>query len=64
MGLETPIYEENEDTFGQNDDIIRESVHEDEMTPKNTGQEEEKIEDNPFDSFRDKIEASLGTPKN
>lgn len=32
------------------------------MTPKNN-EEEEKIEEDPFDSFRDKIEASLGTPK-
>jgi hypothetical protein len=31
------------------------------MTPKNN--EEEKVEEDPFESFRDKIEASLGTPK-
>jgi hypothetical protein len=32
------------------------------LTPKNNG-EEENIPEDPFDSFRDKIEASLGTPK-
>ena len=32
------------------------------MTPKKNG-EEENTPDDPFDSFRDKIEASLGTPK-
>ncbi len=31
------------------------------MTPKNAG---ENDDENPFNSFRDKIEASLGTPKN
>jgi hypothetical protein len=32
------------------------------MTPKNNGEEENTL-DEPFESFRDKIEASLGTPK-